>query len=307
MQKRFRILIGIAVVLVLAVGVYYLPPVHSRLAWRIDDLRAKVRYALNPPEKVEFDPGVSSTPVAIRTPPTQRPTLIRRDVPPERLYTPTPTLTPTPLPPAVNLKSDTFRYYDQHGLYNYCAPSTLAMAVSFWGWKGERTDVGDVVKPYRKDLNVMPYEMADFAEEHAGLGAIVRVGGDVDLVKRFIVAGFPVLVEKGVHFRDLAGEVTWMGHYAFITGYDDAQGAFVTQDSYVTPGTDYPVSYADLTIQWRSFNYTYIILYPKDRESEVLAALGPQADETYNYQYAAQVASAEIYSDLPDVERFFAW
>jgi len=307
LPKRFYIFIGIAAVLVLAVGIYFLPPVHSRLAWRIDDLRAKVRYALNPPEKAEFDPGVSGTPVAIRTPPTPWPTLTRTDVPTERLYTPTPTLTPTPLPPAVNLKSDTFRYYDQHGLYNYCAPSTLAMAVSFWGWKGERTDVGDVVKPYRKDLNVMPYEMVAFVEEQAGLGAIVRVGGDNELVKRFLNAGFPVLVEKGVHFRDLAGVVTWMGHYAFITGYDDAQGAFITQDSYVTPGTDYPVSYADLTIQWRSFNYTYIILYPKDRESEVLAALGLQADETYNYQYAAQVASAEIYSDLPDVERFFAW
>jgi hypothetical protein len=317
MRARFQwfLLIGIPLVCLIGVALYYLPPIHERLAWRIDDLRARIRYVLNPPEKVEFASENKGTPVARATPPTPRPspTLTASPTPtptrPEDTPVPTatPTLTPTPLPAALNLKSDTFHYFDQHGLYNYCAPANLAMALSFWGWKGDRTNVGNIVKPYPKDLNVMPYELADFAQENAGLGAMVRVGGDDELVKRFLNAGFPVLAEKGVHFRDLAGEVTWMGHYAVVTGYDDGQGVFITQDSYITPGTDYPVPYADFNTQWRSFNYTYLVIYPKDRENEVMTVLGPQADETYNDQYAAQIASNEIYLSLPDIERFFAW
>ncbi len=323
MNKRFNpaLLLVIPVICLLCVGVYFLPPVHDRLAWRIDDLRAQIRNVLNPPEKMDF-PGSDVTPVAQVFSPTPRSTLTSTstNVPPERLYSPTPTrpedtpiptgtATPTftPLPASLNLKSDTFRYYDQHNLYNYCAPANLAMAVSFWGWKGDRLDVGKVVKPYQKDLNVMPYEMVDFAVENAGLGGLVRVGGDAELLKRLLTAGFPMIVEKGVHFRDLAGQVTWMGHYAFVTGYDDGLGVFITQDSYITPGTDFPAPYATFMQEWRSFNYTYILIYPKDRENEVVAILGPQADETANYQYAAQLASNEIYSELPDIERFFAW
>jgi len=136
---------------------------------------------------------------------------------------------------------------------------------------------------------------------------LVRVGGDVQMLKSLLLAGFPVLVEKGVHFQDLAGQLTWMGHYTVVTGYDDRQGVFITQDSYIEPGQNHPAPYETFMQEWRSFNYTYIVIYPPDRQNDVLAALATQADETANYQYAAQLASNEIYSDLPDVERFFAW
>jgi len=195
----------------------------------------------------------------------------------------------------------------QHGAYNYCAPATLGMALSFWGWEGDRTDTGKVVKPYPKDLNVMPYEMEDFAETQARLGAITRVGGDSDLIKRLVAAGLPVLVEKGVYFRDLSGVVSWMGHYQLVTGYDDGKGIFITQDSYVEPGENHPEPYDTFLSNWRSFNYTYIVLYPPEREAEVLAVLGPHADETYNLQYAANLASEEVYSGLTGVDLLFAW
>jgi tetratricopeptide (TPR) repeat protein len=114
----------------------------------------------------------------------------------------------------------------------------------------------------------------------------------------------PVLVEKGVH-RDFTGVVSWMGHYEVVTGYDDARGVFITQDSYFTP--DFEVAYDEFEKGWRSFNDTYLVIYPKDRENEVLALLGPQqAENTANLQYAAEKASDEIYS-LADVDQFFAW
>jgi tetratricopeptide (TPR) repeat protein len=127
------------------------------------------------------------------------------------------------------------------------------------------------------------------------------VGGDLEMLKRFIAAGFPVLIEKGFEGPGFDG---WMGHYEVVTGYDDANQRFTVQDSYIMPNL--PVSYTDLESYWRHFNYTFLIIYPPEREAEVLTFLGPLADETQAYQYAAEVAATEIYQ-LTDRDLFFAW
>jgi tetratricopeptide (TPR) repeat protein len=49
-----------------------------------------------------------------------------------------------------------------------------------------------------------------------------------------------------------------------------------------------------------------LIIYPPDRESEVMSILGPHADETYNLQHAAEKASEEI-TQFQGRELFFAW
>jgi hypothetical protein len=178
------------------------------------------------------------------------------------------------------------------------------MALSYWGWEGDRMDTGEVLKPYNKDKNVMPYEMADYVTANTELKAIVRVGGDLELIKRFLSKGFPVLAEKGAWIKDFSGVVSWMGHYGVITGYNDEKSELITQDSYYS--ADYMVAYDNFIEGWRSFNYTYVMIYPADREAEVMAILGEQADETVNYQYAAQKASDEIFA-LTDTNKFFAW
>ncbi|MEJ2711268.1 MAG: hypothetical protein P8074_26910 [Anaerolineales bacterium] len=63
MRKRLPVLIllSIPVVCLLSVALYFLPPVHSRLAWRLESLRTQVRYALNPPEQVVFVPQQGET------------------------------------------------------------------------------------------------------------------------------------------------------------------------------------------------------------------------------------------------------
>jgi len=206
------------------------------------------------------------------------------------------------MPDTFNLSG--VRYQDQHGLWNYCAPSNLAMALSYWDWQGDRLDTGKVLKPYDKDKNVMPYEMAAYVQDNTDLQAVVRTGGDFDLLKRFILDGFPVLVEKGAYIRDFSGVVSWMGHYEVVTGYDDPRQVFITQDSYFTP--DYEVAYEEFLQGWRSFNYTYIVVYPAEKESQVMAILGPYADETESYRLTAQKSSDEIYQ-LQGVDQFFAW
>jgi tetratricopeptide (TPR) repeat protein len=196
------------------------------------------------------------------------------------------------------------RYEDQHGRWNYCAPANLSMALSFWGWQGNRDVVGPVLKPNEQDKNVMPYEMVDYVENRTDLDVINRVGGDLDLIKRFLAAGFPVLVEKGAYLRDLTGVVSWMGHFQVVTGYDDAGGYFIAQDSFVKP--DHQVPYDQMIEGWRAFNYTYLVIFPPEKGAQVASLLGNDIDETTNYQNAALKASNEIYG-LSGIDQYFAW
>ena len=149
----------------------------------------------------------------------------------------------------------------------------------------------------------MPYELEEFTEEQTEFGLIVRVGGDIATLKRLIAAGFPVMVEKGATFRDINYNITWMGHYQVLTGYDDSEGIFIAQDSYIEP--DYMQPYATFQDEWRSFNYTYLVAYPWYMENDVLNLLGNNKDETLNFQNALEKAQDEIYQ-LSGVEQFFA-
>jgi tetratricopeptide (TPR) repeat protein len=150
----------------------------------------------------------------------------------------------------------------------------------------------------------MPAEMAWYVENETDLRVVNRVGGDLDLLKRAIVAGFPVLVEKGVNFRDLTGVVSWMGHYQVLTGYDEQEEVFIVQDSFIKQ--DHEVSYEDMIKGWRAFNYIYLIIYPSEKEAEVMTLLGTDADETANFQNAALRASNEVLG-LTGIDQYFAY
>lgn len=291
---------GLAVLSLVTSFTYQLPFVQEHLAWRISELRARIKYALSPPAEAVFTPDptlvamVQSTisaltPTATATPtpgPTATPTL-----------TATPTDVPTPIPASVQLKGVRHEYQK----WNNCGPANLSMALSFWGWQGDQRPIAAFVKPDPQDKNVMPYELADFVESETGLRILYRVGGNLDLLKSLVAAGFPVIIEKGFEGPGFDG---WMGHYEVITGYDDGRSRFTAQDSYIMP--DLPVSYRDVEVYWRAFNYTFLVIYPPEREEDLLALLGPLADETASYQIAAQRASDEIYATT-DRDQFFAW
>jgi len=311
MQLAKRLTWLIPLTLLVATGFYYLPPVHDRLGWRLDNLRAQVKYFFNPPDEAVFQPGqqqinfdqilattraefaltlTPQAPLATGTPtpgPTQRPTM-----------------TPTPLPALVDLKG--FKYEDQHNRWNYCGPANFSMALNFWGWKGNRDVIGKAIKPSDKDRNVMPYELQDFINENVpGMTAAIRYGGDIDMLKRMLAAGYPVVAEKGYYERDYAGKVGWMGHYQFVTGYDEAKGELIVQDTY-NDGPNFHIPYAKFTEGWRSFDFLFVVVYPVEREREVMALLGPLSDEDVAAGRALKLAETEAQS-LTGIDRFFAW
>ncbi len=224
-------------------------------------------------------------------------------------------VTSTPLPPSVNLPGVV--YVDQRERWNYCAPANLTMALNFWGWKGNRDDIAKVVKPGendpsknfidrgRSDVNVMPYELVDFVNNDTDYRALMRYGGDVRMIKTMLASGFPVIVEKGYYEKDYRGILGWLGHYQFITGYDDLTQELIVQDTW-NDGPNFHIKY-DLFMQgWRSFDDVFLVVYPADRETDVLNALGPYSDP----QWAASTALNRVTRDIPGltgIDLFFAW
>lgn len=320
MRHRYsrKYLLAVPVIIILAVLVYNIPFVHSRLAWRIDNLRIRIQYALNPPEQVVFKPQeqavlenqveaiVDATLTALAPTITPSPVIPTSTVPgpsPTPLPSATPTLTPTPLPPSISLAG--VHYEDQHNRYNFCGPANLSMSLTFWGWDGNRDTVGEYVKTNVDDKNVMPYELQDFVLSKTNYGAVIRYGGDINLLKKLVAAGFPVVTEKGYFTYDLTGRFGWLGHYQFVTGYDDTKGVLVVQDTYIPKGENHEFPYAEFIDGWRSFDYLFMVVYPFDRESQLLTTLGDYADVDWSSRRALEIATDEL-STLVGANQYFA-
>ena len=315
MQNRFNRVWLIPVSIVILILLYYVPPIHSRLSWRLESLRTQLRYAVKPPEEAVFQPtqqaqvNLAVTKMIQTLQGTLTPQAPAATATPQSGPTLKPTMTTTPLPAAVMLEN--VKYEDQHGRLNYCGPANFSMALTYWGWDGNRDVVGNVVKPVDKDKNVMPYELQDYIIDNVpGMSSVIRYGGDVDLLKRLVAAGFPVIVEKGIYELDVNGKYGWMGHYGFVTGYDDTQDLIIYQDTYqpagAEPGPNRKIKISTFIEGWRAFNYVFIVVYPNEKQSEVMNLLGPWADDQWASQQALSVAQSEAQS-LADIDRFFAW
>jgi tetratricopeptide (TPR) repeat protein len=187
----------------------------------------------------------------------------------------------------------------EYQLWNNCSPATLSMALSYYGWEEDQRQAAAFLKPNQEDKNVSLTEMAGFVQQQ-GLEAVVRYGGDVPLIRNLLVAGFPVIVEKG--FDPEPDELGWMGHFLLIVGYNEFERAFVTMDSYLGPDQSEP--YALLDDYWKQFNRTYLVIYRSEQEGELAAVLGDDMDPTVNLWNALAVAIAEVRANPQDA---YAW
>ncbi len=315
----------IAIVLslfVLAAAVIaFVPPVNQAFVRRYDQVRLRLIYMLKPPESQVFTPGQSSTdnpqlaaivnstmtalavqPTPTATlPPTATPTLAPNQPSPTPVP---PTAVPTPIPASALI--DSMPYIDQNYGYNNCAPANLAMALKFWGWTGTREDTAKALKPFDRDKNVMAYELSDYVNTQTNFRALNRLGGTPQLLKSLVAAGFPVIVERGVFLQDLSGRRSWMGHYQVVYGYDDAFKTFQVKDSFEQNGNKFVESYDAMLQGWRSFDYTFVVVYSAAQESALMNVLGAYADEASAARLAYDQATQEA-SQLPaGVDQFFA-
>lgn len=309
LNKVLKIAIFAFSALALMVGLYFVPPIHDRLHWRLLNIWADIYYFFNPIGGSAFSPGqqaqmeeiVNQTLTALAITPTET---IEPSSTPTNFVTftstpsPSPTPTSTPLPESFLLEGVKY----EKETFNNCGPASLSMLLSFWGWNGNQAITGEWLKPNWQDRNVMPYEMLDYVQSETNLKGLIRYGGDLEILKTFIANGFPILIERG--FEDEVPQDEWMGHYGVLTAYNDAERYFLIQDAYVGP--DYARSYDYIERFWPSFQNIYLILYPPNREAEVLSILGPHADPTYNLEVASQKA-LEATGEAEGRDSFFAW
>jgi len=302
-HRRFLslVILGCAALCLLASLAYNLPPIHDRLAWRVDNLRVAIKRYFNPPEQVVFTPQEQVEAIVQATLTALAPSAMPSPVPgiTDTLSpSPVPSLIPTLIPERVSLSGIRHEYQK----FNNCAPTNLSMVLSYWGWQGDQFETRAYLRPSFEidDKNVNPFEIVDYVEKYTDFDAIWRVGGNLELLKRLVAAGFPVLIEKGLD------EDAWLGHYQTVSGYDNTANKFLVYDSYQGPPEAYGVSYETIAQFWRHFDYVYVVIFPPQRSGEVYSILGAQSDPQTNFQSAADLALAETAS-LSGREQFFAW
>jgi hypothetical protein len=225
----------------------------------------------------------------------------------EPTLVPTATPTPAPTPTLAPLPSQ----HILHGMsaiqqtFNNCGPANLTQTLNYLGNDITQTEVADYLKPNPEDRNVSPWQIADYVNEQTpGYSAIARSGGTLEMIKRFVTAGYPVVIEKGYELPDSG----WWGHYLTVFGYDDGKQELYTQDSYLGPfdGSGRAASYDEIEKYWQQFNYTFYVVYLPDQEEEVAAILGPDMfDDFAMWQNAAARAETETKDNPRDAVAWF--
>lgn len=337
--KKAYWFIGILMVIGILVAIgysYSKPAIQDRISWRLDFAFTYLRNLVNPvdPLSIQGNPSSSSNASApsqlegdavagqiagkdadsketlpLETRDTQLQTASNQDGGGIKLLEATPTLTPTPLPSptpeplpeAISLPVPSWEKQD----INNCGPASLAMYLRYWGWEGDQFEISDLLKPNRRDRNVNVEELVYYVRTRAGwLNAEYRVGGELELLKRFLATGIPVMVEEGVFLEETywPGDDHWAAHYLLLTGYDDRTQTFTAQDSFF--GADQAVSYSELDASWRIFNRVMVLVYPPGSQETVQQILAEDWDVATNRQNALNRAQEEIDSNPQDA---FAW
>lgn len=182
--------------------------------------------------------------------------------------------------------------------WNNCGPATLTTALSHYGWQDDQLTAAHWLKPDSEDKNVSPWQMVAFVNEMTPQRALMRYGGTLDLLRTLIANDFPVVIEAGYQPEGY----DWMGHYLLVMGYDQPGGTFLTQDSFLGP--DRPYSAEEIDYHWQHFNRLFIVVYAPEREGDLLALLGADADAQANAARALEAARQEAATDSSNP---FAW
>jgi hypothetical protein len=286
--------------LVLAILLLQIPAINARVAWRYEVAKTYVRNVLHP---------VGEVPTAIPNPTdvaTSTPVPVTETAVPTQMAietAPVPSFTLEPPPAQASLTSPAYEKQTP----NNCGPAALSMMLHMFGWEGSQKDISDVIKPVTGDRNVNPEELAYWVRNYAGwLRIEYRVAGDTETLKRLIAAGYPVIIEGTTSLNpDDTGwpdDDLWAAHYLLLTAYDDSTQIFTVQDTY--RGPDKQVPYEQLVLEWKPFNYLYMVVYLPDQEPEIQKLLGSNWDPDLNRQNALDLAQAATIEDPSDA---FAW
>jgi len=238
------------------------------------------------PEEVGMAATDAATPLPVYVAPTE---------PPAPIFTPLVAPTDIPTPPSYQLSPVR---YEKQG-WNNCGPTTMTMALSYYGWGENQYTAAAWMKPHKEDKNVSPWQMVKFVNDFTGLNSLYRYGGTTTMIKRLIAANFPVVIEESIQ----PANEGWMGHYVLIVGYDDYRQEFLTYDSYL--GQNRPRPFVQFDQSWREFNRIFMVIYEPTREADLRLALGDYVDPVYGYRVALDTARYEAQQNRDDKWAWF--
>jgi tetratricopeptide (TPR) repeat protein len=202
-------------------------------------------------------------------------------------------LTPDPIAPQVNLTGASHQWQT----WNNCGPSTITMNLSYYDRRETQADAALFLKPNEDDKNVSPAELAAYAQS-LGFEATARINGDIALIKQLLSNGFPVIVEFWADPEDNGG----LGHYRLFTGYNEAGGYFLAEDSLNGSGIQVPI--AEFDPAWQVFHRTYIVVFPPDRTALMHAIVGQDMIDSVMLERALLTAQTEARNNPTNS---FAW
>ena len=300
-RKPWPYLVIIVVLALVGMAAMQMPAVEQRAR----NLYSRIYYRLNPPTQNEFGPSQQGTISAdvFATLTAMAPTATvqqeeTNDQPTQQTSVATemlePTSTPIPVPASFALEGMGLEYQTM----NNCGPANLSMNLTYWGWTTNQHITEEALKTHKDDRNVMLQEMLDFVQANTNLKGQLRYGGDIEVVKRLLSGGFPVLLERG-HTDEEDG---WMGHYSIITAYDDNTQTVQIPDTLLGMMN---LTYTELEHDWWHFDGIYLVVYPSEREQEVLSLLGEDADPSKNLQNTLAKVEARI-QQVSGQDLFFA-
>jgi tetratricopeptide (TPR) repeat protein len=187
----------------------------------------------------------------------------------------------------------------------------MTIMLNFWGAETSQQEAASYLKPNEEDRNVSPWQISQYINDFTTLRSTVHASGTPEVLKRFIAAGFPVVIEKGYEPGTSEG---WYGHYLTVYGYDETKQEFYSRDTYLGPfdGSPRIDGYDEFMKWWQQFYYTFYVIYPLSREAEVMAIVpdvleyDPEVPETelQMWQHTADIARQELANDRENV---FTW
>ncbi len=186
--------------------------------------------------------------------------------------------------------------------WNNCGPASLSMALSYFGIHQSQAVLGQDLRPYQNqqgdndDKNVTMDELMYEAQKF-GVLAYHRPNGTMQLLKRFVANGMPVIIDT------LLTKSDDIGHYRVIIGYDDTAGVVIQNDS--MQGQNVRFSYADMDYMWKKYNGEYLVLVPRSKQKLAEEILGKNLNAHYAWQQTVTMDKSALARDPADVDTRF--
>ncbi len=161
--------------------------------------------------------------------------------------------------------------------YNNCGPAATAMVLQHFGHNITQAETKANLRTGDDDKNIFMYEISDYLKEDFNIESKILINGDDQVIKTLIANGIYVMVEDWMHPNED------IGHVLILRGYDDVEGVFIGDDSFIGVGVKYPYGEFNET-QWKVFNREYMPVYTRENEDLVKSIIGENWNEKTMYQ-----------------------